>query len=534
MRVGILDLLVDAPVRSPLARLYSNYFRKQFMGVMPQTVAVWCRQLGHEVFYTTYYGADDPKSVLPDDLDVVFMATYTQACTLAYALAKLYRRDGVLTVIGGPHARAFPGDCLRFFDLAVKDCDKDLLDDILRRRFDPGQVITSGRPLTQFPTIEERMPEIRQSAFVGGRPILMSIVPMLSSIGCPYRCDFCVDWNTDYAALPDDQLETDMRFLSDNYPKMLVAFHDPNFAVRFDRTMDVLARIPEERRPGYIMESSLSILKPNRLQRLRETNCVYVAPGIESWVDYSGKAGVGSKSGEAKLDQVVEHFRQLGDYVPGMQANFLFGGDEDVGATPADLTRSFIERTPRVWPTINIPTPFGATPLRERYEQEDRILTTLPFAFYYNPYLAIRLKHYDPVTYYDHLIAIHETLASARMFRRRLTTRSRPAIRFIHGLRTFAARAELKALRRIRTMLTTDRQFRAFHEGETTVLPNFYRQELQSRLGAYADLLSLDEITPIAEQGADDHPADSSLTTGATGSYPQSSGSPALLDLKVI
>jgi hypothetical protein len=252
------------------------------------------------------------------------------------------------------------------------------------------------------------------------------------------------------------------------------------------------------------MESSLSILKPNRLQRLRETNCVYVAPGIESWVDYSAKAGVGSKSGEVKLDQVVEHFRQLGDYVQGMQANFLFGGDEDAGTVPAELTKTFIERTPRVWPTINIPTPFGATPLRERYAREGRILETLPFAFYYNPYLAIRLKHYDPVTYYDHLIDIHKTLASARMLRRRVMARSRPAIRFIHGLRTFAAHTELVALRRIRKMLVTDRQFRAFHEGETTALPPFYRQELRDRLGRYADILSLDEITPVAEHGADD------------------------------
>ena len=519
MRAGILDILVDAPVRSPLARLYSTYFRRQFMGVMPQTVAVWCRQLGHEVFYATYYGTEDPRSILPDDLDVVFIATYTQACTLAYALAKLYRKDGALTVIGGPHARAFPQDCLRFFDLVVKDCDKSLIDDILRRRIDPGQTITSGRPLTQFPTIEERMPEIKKAAFVNGQQILMSIVPTLSSIGCPYRCDFCVDWNTDFVALPEAQLEADMRFLADNFPKLLVAFHDPNFAVRFDETMDVLARIPEGKRPGYIMESSLSILKPKRLARLRETNCVYVAPGIESWVGYGAKAGVGAKSGHEKLDQVVEHFLELGDYVAGMQANFLFGGDEDAGATPAELTKAFIERTPRVWPTINIPTPFGATPLRDQYAREGRILTTLPFAFYYNPYLAIRLKHYDPVTYYGHLIDIHESLASARMLHRRLMARSRPAIRFIHSLRTFAARIELAALRRIRGMLVSDRQFRAFHEGETAVLPPFYRQELRDRLGRYADLLSLEEITPIAESGPGHPRAEASPRNGPGRAY---------------
>jgi len=39
---------------------------------------------------------------------------------LAYAMAKLYKREKTLTVIGGPHAKAFPHDCQRFFDLWSK------------------------------------------------------------------------------------------------------------------------------------------------------------------------------------------------------------------------------------------------------------------------------------------------------------------------------------------------------------------------------------------------------------------------------
>ncbi|MEE9198904.1 MAG: radical SAM protein, partial [Dehalococcoidia bacterium] len=96
---------------------------------MPQTISVWCRELGHQVFYATYFGQKDPKQLLPDDLDVVFISTYTQASALGYALAKLYRREKTLTVIGGPHAKAFPDDCLRFFDVVVRECDKTLIAD---------------------------------------------------------------------------------------------------------------------------------------------------------------------------------------------------------------------------------------------------------------------------------------------------------------------------------------------------------------------------------------------------------------------
>ena len=121
----------------------------------------------------------------------------------------------------------------------------------------------------------------------------------------------------------------------------------------------------------------------------------------------------------------------------------------------------------------------------------------MPFAFYYNPYLAIRLKHYTALAYYDHLIDIHETLASNAMLVRRLRTRQRPSIRFIHSLRTYAGRRELGDLRRICTMLANDRQFRAFHEGDTETLPEFYHWELRGRLGPYARLLDRAERTPV-------------------------------------
>ncbi|MFN8643413.1 MAG: adenylate/guanylate cyclase domain-containing protein [Candidatus Binatia bacterium] len=50
------------------------------------------RQLGHQTSYATYYGQADPASLLPADLDAVFISTYTSASPLAYALARLYRR----------------------------------------------------------------------------------------------------------------------------------------------------------------------------------------------------------------------------------------------------------------------------------------------------------------------------------------------------------------------------------------------------------------------------------------------------------
>jgi hypothetical protein len=111
----------------------------------------------------------------------------------------------------------------------------------------------------------------------------------------------------------------------------------------------------------------------------------------------------------------------------------------------------------------------------------------------------MRIRHYDPVEYYDRLIEMHEVIASTEMLRRRLLFRSRPAIRLIHALRTFAARRELAEFRRLRELLMTDQVFRAFHEGRSEGLPEFYHRRLDQRLGRLAALFPPHERTPILD-----------------------------------
>lgn len=75
--------------------------------------------------FLIYCGQKGPLSLLPDELDELFVSSYTQASALAYAMARIFRKQGNLTVIGGAHARSFPTDCLRFFDIIVRDCDRE-------------------------------------------------------------------------------------------------------------------------------------------------------------------------------------------------------------------------------------------------------------------------------------------------------------------------------------------------------------------------------------------------------------------------
>lgn len=499
MKVGILEILSDSVQHNWIERLFNVGLARHYASITPQAVAVWCRQLGHEVHYATYYGQCDPKSLLPDSLDLVFISTYTHASALAYVLAKLYSKENTLTVIGGPHARSFPTDCLRFFDFVVQDCDKVLIDDILRGHFERKTLLTSGRTRQDFPSVEERMPEITRAHFTRGRPTTFSNIALLTSVGCPYRCDFCIDWDNPFVSFPSERLAADLRYVSEHFPGMLVSYHDPNFGVRFDQVLDIIESLPENGRNPYVMESSLSILKGPRLKRLQETNCVYAAPGVEGWADYSNKAGVGNTVGKVKLERVAAHFEELFAHVPGLQANFVFGTDMDEGDEPFELTKAFLRRLPFVWPALNILIPFGGTPMFEQHFAEGRILRSMPFSFYYSPHLVTQLKNYAPLEYYERLIEVYAMASSAVMLMRRISSVRQFRLKASFPLRTLAMRNHLSKLRRIRDQLKGDARFRAFHEGTRADLPEFYRQRYRERLGRYAGLITEAEMRPELE-----------------------------------
>ena len=502
LRVGVLELISDSVWQNPGTRFYGTRFRRHYASIMPQTVAVWCRQLGHEVTYATYYGQQDPGSLLPEQLDVLFISTYTHASATGYALARLHQRRGALTVIGGPHARSFPADCLRFFDLAVHDCDRELIQGILSGGYDRGQVVSSGRALTEIPTVEERLPYIIKSSVTEGRPPYAANIGLLSSVGCPYTCDFCVDWSSRYISIAGERLRADLQFIARRFPGVYVSYHDPNFGIQFDRTMDIIAGLPPEQRNPYIMESSLSILKGTRLKRLKETNCFYTAPGIESWSDYSNKTGVGRNGGREKLEGVIQRLAEIHEFVPNIQANFIFGTDVDEGKEPVEMTKEFIRRAPYVWPTINIPTPYGRTPLYDDYLAKGRILTSMPFAFYYMPYLVMTLKNYTPLEYYESLIDLYSAANSLSLLKARVDSTTDYSLKVLYVLRAFAFQGILAKLRRTHRRLREDAEFRGFHEGKSARLPVYYRRLYVKRMGRYAELLSTADMTPDLEASA--------------------------------
>ena len=180
LQVSILDLVTKGPTTA----LWGRLMQPNFASIMPQVVGVWCEEAGHDVRFVCYTGREDLTRELPADTDILFIAAYTQAAQLAYALSNFYRQRGVVTVLGGSHARCYPEDAAQYFDYVLGFTDKALVHEVLRdcAPHRPGLTSRPSGSPAHLPGVKERWKFIAPT--LAKTPVI-KLVPMIGSLGCP-------------------------------------------------------------------------------------------------------------------------------------------------------------------------------------------------------------------------------------------------------------------------------------------------------------------------------------------------------------
>jgi hypothetical protein len=459
--------------------------------IMPQVIAVWCEQEGHDVTLVCYTGVEELLEELPRDLDVLFIGAFTQSAQLAYALSNLYRRQGAVTVLGGPHARCYPEDARKYFDYVLGFTDRSVVADMLRD-CEPhrpmGVHLSAPTQPVELPTLRERW---KFAAATIAKAPTIKIVPMIGSLGCPYTCSFCIDSTVDYQPLGFEDLRDDLAFLLTKIKNPIVGWHDPNFGVRFDDYMEAVESAVPQGRMRHIAESSLSLLAEPHLKRLRQNGFRAILPGIESWYDLGNKSKT-RRTGLDKVKQVADHVNMILRYIPYIQTNFVLGLDGDMGPEPFELTKTFIDLAPGAFPAYSLLSAFGrAAPMNLDYQRDGRVM---PFPFHFlnnNHAMNVRPKNYSWTEFYDGLIDVTRYSFSWRAIGRRIPATATAIPKWMNVVRAMSSEGwgRIDYHTKIRKLLDTDHSVRAYFEGETTVLPEFYHQRIRRELGPMYDYL---------------------------------------------
>jgi hypothetical protein len=477
-RITVLDLVTRGPTKA----LFGRLMNANLASIMPQAIAAWCEELGHDVKYVCYTGREDLNALIADETDIVFIGAFTRSAFTAYAISNLYRKRGVVTVLGGPHARCYREDAARYFDYVLGFTDKSVVDQVVREAApagDTGQQLQSRGQPRSLPGIEQRWKYIETML---ARAPFLRIVPTIGSMGCPYTCSFCIDASVDYQPLPFDELRHDLKFLQTRTSHPIVGWHDPNFGIRFNDYMSAIEDVVPPGRMRFIAESSLSILSEDRLKRLKTNGFVGIMPGIESWFELGNKSKTGRNVGEEKVDQVAEHVNTILRYIPFVQTNFVLGLDSDKGAEPFELTKRFLDRSPGSYPAFSMLTAYGsAAPLNRDLQRNGRVVP-VPFPFLDgNHAMNVRPLNYDwPEIHALAADITHYALKGRRMLRR--WGANGGTTRWVNLVRAYSSkRAAFQ--RTMHDALTTDQSMRRFFDGATREVPSFYVGRIKRGLG---------------------------------------------------
>jgi radical SAM superfamily enzyme YgiQ (UPF0313 family) len=275
--------------------------------IMPTVVATWCKQEGHDVNMICYTGHEDLSKELPKNVDVVFICAFTQAALLAYALSNYFRETGVVTVLGGPHARCYPDDAKKYFDYVLGFTHKSTIVEVLNNctpQKQEGICLSARKQPLELPGVIERWefiePTLKKAPF-------LKMVPMIGSMGCPYTCSFCIDSVVPYQPLDFDTMQKDLRFLLTKFKSPIIVWHDPNFGIRFEENMQAISSAAPAKSFRFIAESSLSILTEQHLKEMQQNGFGAMLPGIESWYELGNKSRTSHMAGEEKLNRISEH-----------------------------------------------------------------------------------------------------------------------------------------------------------------------------------------------------------------------------------
>ncbi len=493
LRIAVIDLVTKGPTKA----LWARVMHANMASIMPQVIALWCEQEGHDVTLECYTGFEDILENVEDRYDVVFIGAFTQAAQLAYALSNYYRSRGAITVIGGPHARCYPQDAALYFDYVLGFTDKEIVRDVLQdvSQHRPEGLMLSAKSQPQFlPGVRERWKYI--DATLQKAP-LIKIVPMLASLGCPYTCSFCIDADISYQPLELEVLKEDLRFLLQTVKRPRIAWHDPNFGVRFDEQLSAIEEVAPPDSIDFIAESSLSLLAEPRLKRLKHNGFKALLPGVESWYDLGNKSKTGTQYGIEKVQQVAEHVNMIMEYIPYVQANFVLGLDCDSGSHPFELSKRFVDKSPAVFPGYSQLSAFGqAARLNLEYQKAGRVLA-FPFHFLNNNHaMNVKPKNYSWPEFYDHLIDLTEYSFSRRAIYRRFTSMQARIPKWMNFLRAISSEGygRIRYYKEIRRRLDEDPEFRPFFEKETDRLPQFYVDRIQNDLGPLWEWLPKEAI----------------------------------------
>ena len=332
---------------------------------------------GHEIdIIDEVFGPQATDTLLTRDrYDLVGLTAYTSGATRAYEIAAACRKQGIPTIIGGPHASARPDEVVEHVDsVAIGECDelwpqiiRDAEAGKLQRRYDG---VLSDLESTGLGRARQTLQPINGQYDVSA---------LQTSRGCPVGCDFCSVTKFNGPNIRRRRI-ADVVDEWNHTPKSFIFVVDDNFfgvgAGHAAWAKELLrAIIKHGKRRLWFSQTTINMGGDAEGLRLAyKAGCRGMLVGFETFNEQSLKGyhkGINRKS-LAHYPELIRGFHKAGIAVFG---GFIIGSDEDTPDTVADTALLAVQMGIDIIQITNL-TPLPDTKLFERLRDGGRLLAT--------------------------------------------------------------------------------------------------------------------------------------------------------------
>lgn len=320
-----------------------------------------------------------------EDCDLVGISCMTANAPRAYQVADSFRKRGIKVVLGGIHPTLLPEEALEHADCVVTGESEGVWEQLL----EDHSINRLQRSYHQKePDLTRYIPKNYHESKARS---WFRALPLLTTKGCPYDCDFCSVaklYGNRVRHIPVDNVIRDIResggrsfiFLDDNITG------DTRYAKELFKAL-----IPEKIR--WVGMASIKLANNDSLLELAsKSGCSALLIGVESIEEDQMTSMPKSMKDVDELQQAIRKIMRAGIL---FHASMIIGFDHE---TPESIRRmvKFLYRNRVSTVSFCMLTPFPGTRIYEQMKNEGRLITD-DWKFYNNRTITFRPERLTPL-----------------------------------------------------------------------------------------------------------------------------------------